>query len=110
LLLIETWRFPCVVISSSYDYLTRVTLSICRNALGKITRKDERHNPVEITSFAAGRLHPSADHLAMDDPVLQRLGELIRHLDPETREIVCDLVRRLVSLEEINKVIEKRRH
>jgi hypothetical protein len=38
-----------------------------------------------------------------------RFLELIRDLDPETREIVGDLIRRWAPLEEIIKVIEKRR-
>jgi hypothetical protein len=36
-----------------------------------------------------------------------RFLELIRDLDPETREIVCDPVRRWVPLEEIIRVIER---
>jgi hypothetical protein len=55
-------------------------------------------------------VHTSADHWAMDDSTRQRFKELIRDLDPETREIVCDLVRRFVSLEQIIEVIKKRRH
>lgn len=47
----------------------------------------------------------------MSDPIVwQRFMELIRNLDPETRDIVRDLVHRLVQLEEIIQVIEKRRH
>ncbi len=55
-------------------------------------------------------LRPSANHSAMHDPTWQRFMELIRNLDPDTREIVRDLVRRLVPLEEIILAIEKRRH
>jgi hypothetical protein len=41
----------------------------------------------------------------MRDSISRRFFAMTRNLDPETRAIVCDLVRRMVPLEEIIRLI-----